>query len=129
PAFAALPLLGRRAGAALVVPGLDPEATRSLAEEFLREMRLAAEALGGAEAAEAEAVVAAAHRLAGAAATLGATRLATAARQLQGTLRQLPPDAAEALRAAVLEVADETVALLEASRTPVPDRRTDIAAL
>ncbi|WP_431272575.1 response regulator [Dankookia sp. P2] len=91
--FARLPLLSRRAGEAPAVPGLDPEAARSLAGEFVREMRDAAEQLRGIDQAMPDRMVPAAHRLAGAAATLGATRLAAAARQFQADARRLPPEA------------------------------------
>ncbi|WP_264185505.1 PAS-domain containing protein [Roseicella aerolata] len=122
--FADLPLLSRPPGAALVVPGLDPEAARSLAGEFIREMREAADQLRATAPMPADHMIPSAHRLAGAAATLGATRLATAARQLQGEARQMTPEAAQALRAAVLAVAAETVAALTPEGSAGPEGDT-----
>lgn len=111
--FAALPLLTRASGIPLAVPGLDPQAARSLAGEFLREIREAAALLRDAAADAVAEMVPAAHRLAGAGATLGASRLVAAARRLQSEARKLPAAEALALRAAVLAIAEETSAALE----------------
>jgi len=127
--FAALPLLTRTSGIPLAVPGLDPQAARSLAGEFLREIREAAALLQDAAADAVEEVVPAAHRLAGAAATLNAPRLATAARRLQSEARKLSTADALALRAAVLAIAEETGAALErALGSPAESGRRGIAA-
>lgn len=113
--FAALPLLSRTSGIPLAVPGLDPQAARSLAGEFLREIREATALLREAAADAAAEMAPAAHRLAGAGATLGASRLVAAARRLQSEARKLPPAEVLALRAAVLAIAEETGAALEAA--------------
>ncbi|MFZ4409445.1 MAG: PAS-domain containing protein [Paracraurococcus sp.] len=125
--FGRIPLLSRRAGAALVVPGLDPDSARSLAGEFIREMRDAAEQLREVDAETPDRMVPAAHRLAGAAATLGATRLATAARQFQTDARRLPPEALARLRLVVLEIAAETLAAFDQAAAEPPDDEPRIA--
>jgi signal transduction histidine kinase/DNA-binding NarL/FixJ family response regulator/HPt (histidine-containing phosphotransfer) domain-containing protein len=109
---AVTPLLARQSGPLLVVPGLAPVAAAELAQEFLREIRDAMVALR--EAATAEAVVQAAHRLAGAAATLGAPRLTETARRLQATAPGLP-EAERTARCAILaETCTATLAALDA---------------
>jgi signal transduction histidine kinase/CheY-like chemotaxis protein/HPt (histidine-containing phosphotransfer) domain-containing protein len=119
--FARTPLLSHAVGTALEVPGLDPEAARSLAGEFIREMRDAAAQLQAATPSSVEQMISAAHRLAGAAATLGATRLATAARQFQSEARRMTPEAALALRTVVLDIVAETVAALASEDAAPPD--------
>ncbi|MDO9710088.1 PAS-domain containing protein [Paracraurococcus lichenis] len=121
--FRHIPLFSREAGSALAVPGLDAEASRSLAAEFVREMRDATEQLRETEAVPAEGMIPSAHRLAGAAATLGAARLTTAARRLMGDARGLTPEGAAALRAATLAIAEETLASLAEEGTPLPGGR------
>ena len=111
--FDHIPLLSRRTDTALEVPGLDPDAARSLAAEFLREMREAAEQLRGTDDGMPDRMAAAAHRLASAAATLGAARLAAAARQFQADARRLPPEAVLRLQPMLLEIATQSVAALE----------------
>ena len=116
---AALPLLARRAGSPLAIPGLDGDAARQLAPVFLEEIAEQARLLEAASL-DAEAL-GAAHRLAGSAATLGASRLAAAARHFQAEAPGLPPAEARALREATLAVARETLAALEAAlRLPRP---------
>jgi len=107
-----LPLLAGTGRPALVVPGLDAASTARLAVEFLREISEAAESLR--TATSAEPMIAAAHRLAGAAATLGATRLAAAARALQSNARGLAEPALQRDRASLLDIAAQTVAALAA---------------
>lgn len=127
--FAALPLLTRTSGIPLAVPGLDPQAARSLAGEFLQEIRDAAAVLREVAADAVAEMVPAAHRLAGAGATLGASRLATAARRLQAEARKLPAAEVMALRAAVLAIAEETSAAVEkALGVPAEDNQRDTAA-
>ncbi|WP_149541159.1 PAS-domain containing protein [Siccirubricoccus phaeus] len=113
--FRQLPLLTQRNSTALALPGLDARTALRLAPEFISEIRLAAAALGAAmpEAPAEQAMVPAAHRLVGAAATLGATRLATSARQLQESAAGLPPLERLALREAVLAVAGESLLALD----------------
>ncbi len=113
---AALPILEARDGPPLVVRGMDAAAALRLAAEFVQEIRDAAALLrnGAADATPA------AHRLAGSAATLGATRLAAAARHYQAESRRLPEADAAARRAALLAIAAETIVALEAALTPVP---------
>ena len=113
PGLMQTPLLQRRDGARLAVPGLDPEAARSLFGEFLRELQAGAEALRQADPSVPERLVPAAHRLAGAAATLGAARLAMVARRLQGEASRITPEEAMRQREAVLAVTAETIAVLE----------------
>ncbi|MCO6416863.1 PAS-domain containing protein [Siccirubricoccus sp. KC 17139] len=117
--FRQLPLLTQRGGAALSLPGLDARTALRLAPEFISEIRLAAAALGAAapDAPAEQAVIPAAHRLVGAASTLGATRLATGARQLQEHAAQLPPPERLALREAVLAVAADSLAALDEAMT------------
>ena len=126
--FARIPLLSRHPSAALVVPGLDADSARSLTGEFIREMREAAQQMREIEIASPDRMVPAAHRLAGAAATLGATRLATAARQFQSDAQRLPPDSMARLRRSVLEIAAETVAALDAPDGEDPEGDTRVAA-
>jgi CheY-like chemotaxis protein len=96
---------------AFEVPGLDAAATKALAAAFLAEMGEAAAALAAAGS-PAE-VVPAAHRLAGAAATLEAMRLAEAARQLQREAAGLDPAVLAERRAALLVLVAEALALFE----------------
>ncbi|MBL6453770.1 PAS-domain containing protein [Belnapia sp. T6] len=114
------PLLARRNGA-LAIPGLDEASARRLAPVFLQEIteqtRLL-RALGPDMVTEA---VAAAHRLAGSAATLGAARLAAAARQFEAEARRLPANEAMPRREAVLVVADETLEALATALGPTSD--------
>ncbi|TDH62656.1 response regulator [Dankookia rubra] len=125
--FDHIALLSRRAGAALVVPGLDPEAARSLAGEFVREMREAAAQLAGTEADLPDHMIPAAHRLAGAAATLGAMRLTAAARQFQAEARRLPPEAMLQLRGVLLEIAADSIAALEVPAGEPPEAEVAVA--
>ena len=125
--FERIPLLSRRAGAALEVAGLDPAAAHSLAGEFIRELREAAEQLRGIDGGLPDRMVPAAHRLAGAAATLGATRLATAARQFQGDARRLPLEAMLRLRRDLLEIAAESIAALDVPVDDAPDGDAKVA--
>ena len=81
--LAALPLLARGVSAMIVVPGLDRRASLALAGEFLEEIKAAAALLEQVPGHAGPALAQPAHRLAGAAATLGAERLAWAARRLQ----------------------------------------------
>jgi signal transduction histidine kinase/DNA-binding NarL/FixJ family response regulator/HPt (histidine-containing phosphotransfer) domain-containing protein len=136
----ALPLLARGAAAMIVVPGLDQRASLALAGEFLEEIKAASALLEDVPDREVAAFAPAAHRLAGAAATLGAERLAWAARRLQ-TAAQQATAAAErrtgvatpgagggsdgdpaALRREVLGIAAETIAAL---RTALAERSGD----
>ena len=82
PATAPLPVLTRGAAAMIVVPGLDRRASLALAGEFLEEIKAAAALLEDLADDAGPAFAPPAHRLAGAAATLGAERLAWAARRL-----------------------------------------------
>jgi CheY-like chemotaxis protein/HPt (histidine-containing phosphotransfer) domain-containing protein len=125
--FERIPLLSRRAGAPLELPGLDPVAARSLAAEFVRELREAAEQLRGIDGSLPDRMVPAAHRLAGAAATLGATRLATAARQFQDDARRLPAEAMLRLRRGLLEIAAESIAALDVPADDTPDGDAKVA--
>jgi CheY-like chemotaxis protein/HPt (histidine-containing phosphotransfer) domain-containing protein len=75
------PLLLHRSGGS-AIPGLDAELARELAPEFLAEIR---SALAGLREVTPGGHVPFAHRLAGAAATLGAARLTMAARRLQAS--------------------------------------------
>jgi len=92
---------------ALVVPGLDAAASAALAEAFLAEIRDARTAL--AEATEPAGMVAAAHRLAGAAATLSLGPLADAARGFQRGARELAAAERTARRDALLALAEATL--------------------
>jgi signal transduction histidine kinase len=92
---------------ALVVPGLDAAASAALAEAFLAEIRAARTAL--AEATEPAGMVAAAHRLAGAAATLSLGPLADAARGFQRGARELAAAERTARRDALLALAEATL--------------------
>lgn len=110
-----LPLLARRAGELTVmVPGLAPSAARQLVPEFIHEIELA---LGDLQASDPAASAKAAHALAGAAATLGAQRLASAARKLQVAAQAGQRDLATALQAETLAVAGAT---LDALRSFAP---------
>lgn len=105
-----LPLLLRRAGElAVLVPGLDPAAARQLVPEFIHEIELALHDLrDSAPTASARP----AHALAGAAATLGAQRLASAARKLQVAAQSGQGELAAALHTETLAVAGATLDLL-----------------
>jgi CheY-like chemotaxis protein/HPt (histidine-containing phosphotransfer) domain-containing protein len=117
-----LPLLTHRAGSPLAIPGLDAEAARSLAPAFLEEIAEQARVLHAADADAIPAAVAAAHRLAISAATLGASRLAAVARQFQADAGTVAPAEALALRDTLLVVAADTQAALEmALRRPAGD--------
>jgi CheY-like chemotaxis protein/HPt (histidine-containing phosphotransfer) domain-containing protein len=111
--FASLPLLSRHGEALLAVPGLGPEAAQGLALEFLQEIQVATALLHGVTAEAWPEMIPPAHRLAGAAATLGATRLAAAARRLQSAGQRLPAAEMLALRTVVLDIATATIAALE----------------
>jgi HPt (histidine-containing phosphotransfer) domain-containing protein len=89
------------------VPGLDAAASAALAEAFLAEIRAARTAL--AEATEPAGMVAAAHRLAGAAATLSLGPLADAARGFQRGARELAAAERTARRDALLALAEATL--------------------
>ncbi|MDN3568088.1 PAS-domain containing protein [Paeniroseomonas aquatica] len=108
PGLASLPLLERRSGNALAIPGLDAETARRLAPVFLQEIADQVIRLQAAGPEAMEEALSAAHRLAGSAATLGANRLAAAARQFQTEARTLPAAQALMLRGVVLTVAEET---------------------
>ncbi len=102
-----LPLLVRRGTElAVLVPGLDPAAARQLVPEFIHEIELAAADLRNRPPTD---CTKAAHALAGAAATLGAQRLTSAARNLQVATQA---DKAAALHAETLAVAAATLDLL-----------------
>ena len=117
-----LPLLARRrADGKLAIPGLDEASASKLAPVFLQEIAEQTRVLRAAGPEMVGEAIAAAHRLTGSAATLGATRLAAAARQFQADARQLPPGEAMALRQTVLVVAEETLAALEAALGPEPN--------
>ncbi|MBV1799962.1 PAS-domain containing protein [Siccirubricoccus sp. G192] len=113
--FASLPLLSRQGEALLAVPGLGPEAAQGLALGFLQEIQAATALLHEVTAESWPEMIPPAHRLAGAAATLGATRLATAARRLQSAGQRLPGAEMLALRDVVLDIATATIAVLEAA--------------
>jgi signal transduction histidine kinase/CheY-like chemotaxis protein/HPt (histidine-containing phosphotransfer) domain-containing protein len=116
-----LPLLARRGpDGKLAIPGLDEAAASRLAPVFLQEIAEQTRVLRAAGPEMVSEAIAAAHRLTGSAATLGASRLAAAARQFQADARRLPAEEAMALRALVLAVADETLAALEAALGPEP---------
>ena len=110
----ALPLLARRGGGALAIPGLDAETARRLAPVFLQEIVDQAARLRATAPEDMAEALSAAHRLAGSAATLGASRLAAVARQFQSEARSLPVAEVSARRAVLLAVAAETQAALEA---------------
>ena len=109
-----LPLLARRDGGALAIPGLDAETARRLAPVFLQEIVDQTMRLRATAPEDLTEALAAAHRLAGSAATLGASRLAAVARQFQAEARSLPIAEVAARRAVLLAVAAETQAALEA---------------
>ncbi len=110
-----LPLLTRRGGELMVqVPGLDLAAARQLVPEFIHEIELALHDL---RASPPLASSKAAHALCGAAATLGAQRLASAARKLQVAAQAEQAELAAALHAETLAVADAT---LEQLREAIP---------
>ena len=96
----------------IVVPGLDRRASLALAGEFLDEIKAAAALLEGLPDDAGPAFAQPAHRLAGAAATLGAERLAWAARRLQSAAAVDDGRELAAQRREVLEIATETVAAL-----------------
>jgi HPt (histidine-containing phosphotransfer) domain-containing protein len=110
----------------IVVPGLDRRASLALAGEFLDEIKAAAAVLEELPADAGPALAPAAHRLAGAAATLGAERLAWAARRLQAAAANGGGGEAAALRRETLDTAAETVAALRTAldeAAPGADRR------
>ena len=109
---AALPVLARGAAAMIVVPGLDRRASLALAGEFLDEIKAAEALLEGLPDDAGPAFAQPAHRLAGAAATLGAERLAWAARRLQSAAAADDGRELAAQRREVLDTAVETVAAL-----------------
>ncbi|HYZ31165.1 MAG TPA: Hpt domain-containing protein, partial [Crenalkalicoccus sp.] len=84
-----------------------------LAPDFLAELRDMLAVLATVEPAALSAQAPTAHRLAGAAATLGALRLAAAARRLQKQAVLLPAEALAELRAEILEFGAEAVAAIE----------------
>jgi len=100
---------------ALVVPGLDAAAAASLAAAFIAEIRAAGTALSA--AADAAGMIAAAHRLAGAAATLSLSPLADAARGFQRSAREMTETDRAERRAALLSLTDATL------RAQGPDAR------
>ena len=116
---AALPVLARTAAAMIVVPGLDRRASLALAGDFLEEMEAAAALLKDLPEGADPALAPTAHRLAGAAATLGAERLAWAARRLQTAAAAAAENGdgkeVAALRREALDTAAETVAALRAA--------------
>jgi signal transduction histidine kinase/DNA-binding response OmpR family regulator len=127
--FATLPLLTRRGNAPLALPGLDTKAALRLAPEFISEIRAAATALAVAapEAGPEQAVIPMAHRLAGAAATLGANRLAAAARHLQAEAPRLPPEELLELRELVLGTAAESLDALDDAMARLKAEQADRA--
>ena len=119
-ALAALPLLARGVAALIVVPGLDRRASLALAGEFLEEIKAAAALLEEVPGGAGPALAQPAHRLAGAAATLGAERLAWAARRLQSAAAAKEAGDGDcgdlaAMRRDVLDTAAETVSALRAA--------------
>jgi signal transduction histidine kinase/DNA-binding NarL/FixJ family response regulator len=121
-ASAGLPLLSRRGGElAVLVPGLDPAAARQLVPEFIREIVLA---LGDLRNSSPAGSAKAAHALAGAAATLGAQRLTSAARNLQAAAQAGQAELAAAHYADTLAVAAATLDLL---RKLVPGTASAVA--
>lgn len=133
PRPAALPILARTAAAMIVVPGLDRRASLALAGEFLDEIKAASAALEALSADAGPALAQPAHRLAGAAATLGAERLASAARRLQSAAsvdssgQDARQDDVAALRSEVLDTGAETVAALQAALAEPAGERRDRA--
>jgi signal transduction histidine kinase/AmiR/NasT family two-component response regulator/HPt (histidine-containing phosphotransfer) domain-containing protein len=117
--FGCVPLLGGGGGHAPrpLIPGLDDTTAFGVLPEFLREIRALREELrhgawGPPEIAEIG------HRLAGAAASLGAERLAVAARALETAARRAPSGSAAqlvALQGSVLAVIGDTLAALESA--------------
>ena len=110
-----LPLLAPRGGGALAIPGLDAETARRLAPVFLQEIIDQTARLRATLPEDTAEAISAAHRLAGSAATLGASRLAAVARQFQAEARNLPVAEVAARRVVLLAVAVETQAALEAA--------------
>ncbi len=105
-----LPLLARRGGELTVqVPGLAPAAARQLVPEFVQEIELA---LGSLRLSPPEGCAKAAHALAGAAATLGAQRLTSAANKLELAAKAGQAELAAALHVETLAVAGATLAAL-----------------
>lgn len=130
PRSASLPLLARSAAAMIVVPGLDRSASLALVSEFLEEIVAAATALEALPDTSGGGFAQWAHRLAGAAATLGAERLAWAARRLQmASSGPSDPDGvpapalAELRRDVARDARDTIVALRSALAEPGLDRR------
>ena len=117
-----LPLLFRRGGELTVlVPGLDPAAARQLVPEFIHEIELA---LADLRDSPSGGSARAAHALAGAAATLGAQRLADVSRKLQVAAQSGQAEPAAALHAETLAVAAATLDLL---RELVPGTASAVA--
>ncbi len=134
--LAALPVLSRGAAAMIVVRGLDRRASLALAGDFLGEIEAAAAQLAELPEGVGPALAPAAHRLAGAAATLGAARLASAARRLHSEAAADAPSTAgnggrdiAALRREVLDTVSETVAALRAALAEAADEDRFDAAL
>ncbi len=130
---AALPLLARSAAAMIVVPGLDRRASLALAGDFVDEIKAAATLLEGLPDDSGPAFAQPAHRLAGAAATLGAERLAWAARRLHSAAAAATAGTGDdgqdlpALRREVLDTAAETVAALRTALAEPAGGRLDAA--
>jgi len=104
------PLLDPGGAPALHVPGQDAGAAERLRLNFVAELERATAALSAAASTDRGAIGAAAHRVAGAAATLGAPRLVGAARRLEADVRQGASGDATSLRRATIEIADLTLA-------------------
>ncbi|TCZ63213.1 PAS-domain containing protein [Roseicella aquatilis] len=115
-----LPLLRREAGEVPGMSGLEPALARSIAGDFVRELRDAARSLREADAASVEQMLRPAHRLAGAAGTLRAPRLAEAAHRFQAEARRASPEAVQRLREGVLSIAEETLAAFAAAEMAMP---------
>lgn len=107
------PLLDPAGARALRVPGQDSGAAERLRLNFIAEVERATAALRA--AADSAAIAAAAHRLAGAAATLGAPRLVAATRRLEADTRHGNGANAERLRAAAIDIADLTLTELRSA--------------
>ena len=119
-AHAGLPLLnpGSVGTPRLAIPGLDAEMALRLVPEFLREILTARDDLRQADLRVPSAVAAVAHRLAGSAATLGAERLAAAARGAEIAARQARAEGAPVpatLREDLLGIVAETLVALDAA--------------
>ena len=109
-AWADLPLMTRQGTVLTVrVPGLDPVAARRLVPEFILEIERGLEAL---ETCAPLACTRPAHGLAGAAATLGAQRLAAVAQRLVAAAKARDAEKAESLQAETRNIGAETLGLL-----------------